>query len=127
MVLKPAADGTPQEGEYVFDPTACLDEEPLVGAAASPSGSEGFLGYLAAGVSRVTNLFRPRPLVARRLHGGLNTTVYNTSPPGAEDNVAAFAEVGSVSLEGEEYAIGAGAVLDANIDHSGVAVEPEAT
>jgi hypothetical protein len=114
-----------EEGEYLFDPTACHDEEPVVTAMASPSGPEGLLGYLAAGVSRVTNLVRPRPLVARRLHGGLNTKTYGTSPSGGGDAVAAFDGEAGVPLEGEEYEIGGGAVLDVNIDASEVSIDPE--
>jgi hypothetical protein len=124
VVLKLSDDPTdPDEGEYVFDATACQDEHVGESLSASASSEGGLLGYLAAGVSRVTNLLRPRPLVARRLHGGLNTKVYGTSSP-REDAVAAQDE-GGFQLQGQEYEIGGGAVLDVNIDASEVSIEPE--
>jgi hypothetical protein len=118
-------DNVLEDGEYLFDPTACQEQEVVANATASPTGSEGLLGYLASGVSRVTNLFRPRPLVARRLHGGLNTKTYDTSPSGGGDAVAAFDGEAGVPLEGGEYEIGGGAVLDVNVDASEVSIEPE--
>jgi hypothetical protein len=40
--------------------------------------NQGVFGFLARGAAKVGRFLLPEPLVARRLHGGLNTTVYNT-------------------------------------------------
>jgi len=69
-------------------------------------GEEGLLSRVAQGFSRVTSLFLPKPLVARRLHGGLNTTVYNTggdATPGGE-NVAPL-DTGTGETRVEAYGI----------------------
>mgnify|MGYP006277675279 CR=1 FL=1 len=44
----------------------------------APGRGGGFLAHLGRGLSKMASLVLPQPLVARRLHGGLNTTVYST-------------------------------------------------
>lgn len=128
IFTKVGADGTstttsyyiPQD--YSIDPLACETEPFGDGLVASASGPEGFLGYLAAGVSRVSGFFLPKPLVARRLHGGLNTTVYSTkgddSPGGEGENVAAFADGDPIPLAGDQYLVQGGGVLPPSAENS---------
>jgi len=49
------------------------------GSALGSSSETGALSRLAAGFSRVRGFLIPKPLMARRLHGGLNTVVWEIS------------------------------------------------
>lgn len=101
-------DGTTELPEqFSFGAPEC---EALGGMAAGHAHGEerGLLGRFAGSLSRVSSFFLPRPLVARRIHGGLNTTVYDTggdAPDGGE-NAPAF-EGGSSGP-----AVELGAILD---------------
>ena len=69
----------------------------------------GILGRLAAGISEMARSMGPAPLFARRLHGGLNTTVYNTrktAPPPDGEFAPAF-DTGT-----DSYVLEFGAILD---------------
>jgi hypothetical protein len=77
--------------DYSFGAPECEDFGSHT-AAAGHAGEEGILGRFASSLSRVTSFFLPQPLVARRLHGGLNTTVYKTTgdAPDGGENAPAF-------------------------------------
>ncbi len=67
--------------EYAYGAPECEGFSPHAHASAADfgqGGNRGFLGRVASGFSKVSKFFLPQPLRAFRLHGGLNTTVYNT-------------------------------------------------
>jgi len=102
------ADGTTVLPEnYSFGAPECEDFQPIASAAGLQE-RDGFLGHLTQGLARVGSYFLPTPLVARRLHGGLNTTVYDTrtSSPGDGELAPAF-ESGT-----QQYVVEFGAILD---------------
>ncbi len=103
------SDGTtvlPGEGEYSVGAAEC--EGYGVGSLDQHSHGKGLLGRFAEGLSRAGRSLLPRPLFARRLHGGLNTTVYSTrgDVQGEGDNAPAF------ELAAEEFRVEVGAILD---------------
>lgn len=91
------ADGTTELPEnYTYGVPECEGFDPnfLHGHTASADGTgSGVFGALARGAARVGQFLLPEPLVARRLHGGLNTTVYDTRGDASEgegENAPAF-------------------------------------
>lgn len=77
----------------------------------------GLLQRFAAGVTRASKFLLPTPLNARRLHGGLNTTVYNTRGSEGNDGNDEDDENGSdnapgLEFNGEEFVVEVGALLD---------------
>jgi len=104
----------PTDYEIVYD--ACGEEPVTEGTIAAASAPEGLMGYLAAGVSKVSELFRAKPLVARRLHGGLNTTVYNTRGDGGSGDATSS----EFSTLGPEFKVEAGSVYKVFIENSGI-------
>jgi hypothetical protein len=84
-------------------------------------GQRGILSRLAAGISRVSEFFLPKPLFAkRRLHGGLNTVVWEISGDDGEmgdggfnapSNIAGLEAVGP-----EPELLQFGSVLNVDID-----------
>ncbi|MFO8174029.1 MAG: filamin/ABP280 repeat domain-containing protein [Longimicrobiales bacterium] len=94
------ADGTtvlPEDYSYgVPECEGFTSHDHLASAAAHGPETGGFLRGLARGVARVGQFLLPQPLVARRLHGGLNTTVYDTRGDDSDsgeggENVSVFA------------------------------------
>jgi hypothetical protein len=51
-------------------------------ASLRSSGESGLRSRFSAGLSRISGFILPRPLMARRLHGGLNTVVWEISANG---------------------------------------------
>ncbi len=110
--------------DYYFeiggDCEAFLDHHPEV-AAADQGRSRGVFSRLAAGISKATSFFLPQPLNARRrLHGGLNTVVWEIAPPdGGRDNVAGPEGVPGLALLGPGPTIlELGALLDVSLSNS---------
>ncbi|MFC1660397.1 lectin-like protein, partial [Gemmatimonadota bacterium] len=82
-------------------------------AAAPTAGSSGILARLARGFSRVSRLLLPEPLHAFYLHGGVNTTVYNTSsPPGP--GLVSPESLGGIESAGAPFVVEMGTILDVN-------------
>jgi hypothetical protein len=107
------ADGTTVLPEdYSYGVAECEGYAAHAHSVASADGERGILARLATGAVKVGKFFLPQPLVARRLHGGLNTTVYNTrgndsDGEGGAENVAPVLATGP-QPEIAEF----GAVLD---------------
>ncbi len=106
----------PGRDEYSFGAPECEGFDSHAHTAASTSegaSSEGFFDRLAAGASKASSFLLPRPLHARRLHGGLNTTVYDTrmSPP--DDGDASPPQLSmAVEQAQESFVVELGALLD---------------
>jgi hypothetical protein len=87
-------------------------------ASAENAGSDGFLGRFASRFSKVSSFFLPKPLVARRIHGGLNTTVYNTKGDASPEGEA----VSPFETGGEEIVVELGSYLDVDAGSSDATV-----
>jgi len=87
----------------------------------------GWLGRITRGLSRISKAFLPSPLHAFRLHGGLNTTVYETKTArrgGGGDASSPHGTLGGLPTPGEEetFFVELGAFLDVDPLASGAAV-----
>jgi hypothetical protein len=98
------------------------------------SSNASLLDRLVGRISRVTGLFLPKPLMARRLHGGLNTVVWEISgddlgdsdgrgslDPDGPANVSGLTF--SFNGSGEEGVLEFGAMLDVHPGLSAATVE----
>ncbi len=118
------ADGTTVLPEnYSFGAPECegfgTHTEPL---AAGHGDGNTLLGRFATSLSKVSSFFLPTPLVARRLHGGLNTTVYRSS---GDDSPGGGEAVSTFLLGEEEVVVEFGAIL--NVDPLNSTAFPPAT
>lgn len=76
-------------------------------------GGAGLAARLSQGISRLAGMFGPSPLMARRLHGGLNTTVYNTRGNTRDSDTDEGGEAGAPFAEStQEFVLELGAILD---------------
>ncbi len=128
------ADGSVRlPGEFSFGAPECEgfdDHAHPLARGPDQSRDRGVLGHLAAGLGRVSRLFLPEPLNAFRLHGGLNTTVYDTRGDrdgggrGEGDNAP---RPGSDQDEEptQRFVVEAGAVLDVDLQSSGATLPGE--
>jgi hypothetical protein len=101
-------------------------------------GQDGMLSRFTAGLSRISGFILPKPLMARRLHGGLNTVVWEISGEedsrdggdvdngGGDDPILVSGLTLSNNGTGEEV-LEFGAVLDVDADLSTVSVNPDPT
>jgi hypothetical protein len=112
----------PGRDEFSFGAPECegFVEHPHTAAAGPNEGTgKGFLGRFAAGLSKASSFLLPSPLHARRLHGGLNTTVYDTrrspSDNGEGDNAPAQMPIEQTQ---ETFVVEFGAVLDVDPSRS---------
>jgi hypothetical protein len=97
--------------------------------ATGSSGASSLLGRFATGLSKLGGFILPRPLMARRLHGGLNTVVWEISGDGFDGrdgggdddpmNVSGLSF--SLASSGEDV-LEFGAVLDVDPDLSNATV-----
>jgi hypothetical protein len=127
----------PGPGEYTTDAVECFDPvEPPVLGATDQGGRFDILDRLARGFSQASRFFLPEPLHARRrLHGGLNTVVWELSPsddgpdgpddgPGGPDAVAGLVGgSGPIQLATEPTVLELGAVLDISPSNSTAKVD----
>ncbi|MGD2121212.1 MAG: filamin/ABP280 repeat domain-containing protein [Gemmatimonadota bacterium] len=106
----------PGRDEYSFGAPECegFGSHLHSTAAADAEASEkGFLDRLAAGISTASSFLLPRPLHARRLHGGLNTTVYDTRSSKDGGGDASPGQATMVIEQAEEsFVVELGALLD---------------
>jgi hypothetical protein len=89
-------------------------------------GSDRWLGRFSAGLSRISGFLLPRPLLARRLHGGLNTVVWEISgDDGGDGDNGDLAGVSGLTFAltaSGEGVLEFGAVLDVDPDLSNATV-----
>jgi len=126
--------------DYYYGVPECEGFEPHTHTASTDTGDRGFLAVLARGARSVGRLFLPEPLVARRLHGGLNTTVYDTRgdrsdgdsgdavaplATGDEPEIAEFGAVLDVDPLSSEATVPAAGQVGAETSITILALDPE--
>jgi hypothetical protein len=107
----------PGRDEYSFGAPECEGFGSHPHTASSTSGENpggSLLDRFAAGLSNAASFFLPQPLNARRLHGGLNTTVYDTksSPPRSSAEASPGQAALAVEQAQETFIVEFGALLD---------------
>ena len=124
--------GQSGENTRILDTTFGADEcegfEPHYHTTArdGAGGQDGMLSRFTAGLSRVAGYFLPRPLMARRLHGGLNTVVWEISGEDEfDDGDGGGANVSGLSFSltsSEEEVLNFGSVLFVDPEESSASV-----
>jgi len=102
--------------DFYYGVAECEGFDPHAHMASLDTEPGGFLALLARGAAKVGRFLLPEPLVARRLHGGLNTTVYDTRGDKGDTDSGEGAPAFATALEPEIAEFGA--VLDVNPDNS---------
>jgi hypothetical protein len=114
--------------DTAFGADECEEFEPHYHTTARDGigGQEGMLSRFTAGLSRVAGYFLPRPLMARRLHGGLNTVVWEISGEDEfDDGDGGAAAVSGLSFSlasSEEEVLHFGSVLFVDPEESSASV-----